>query len=80
MNNRETRGERKVLDRSEMCLEGCNRNERILFIGDLNVKLGDKRIERAVGAYRVPGVNGTRRALVDLCVSKKKNKSNQYIF
>lgn len=42
-------------------------NERIIVLGDINAKVGDRKTERLVGKHGVPGINEDSEKLVEMC-------------
>ena len=53
------------------CLSGFDVNERVVVLGDLNAKVGDREREGVVGKYGVPGVNENGERLVEVCAERK---------
>ena len=50
-----------------VCLAGFNENERVIVLGDLNAKVGDRERGEVVGKFGVPGVNENGECLIELC-------------
>ena len=57
-------------ERLSECLAGFGSNERIIVLGDMNAKVGDKVRVEIMGKLRVPGMNENEVCLLDLCNEK----------
>ena len=49
------------------CLGGFCDGERVVVLGDMNAKVGDREIDRVIGRFGVPGMNENGEKLVELC-------------
>ena len=45
---------------------GFSENERIVVLGDMNAKVGNRKVYKVVGKYGVPGVNENGERLVEV--------------
>ena len=60
-------------DRFWDCLNDCLRNfegERVVVLGDMNAKVGDREIDGITGKFGVPGVNENGEKLVEMCAER----------
>ena len=53
------------------CLSGFNENERIVILGDMNAKVGDRAKDGVLGKHGVPGVNENGERLVEMCTERR---------
>ena len=53
------------------CLSGFGENERVIVLGDMNAKVGDRVREGVLGKYGVPGVNENGERLVEVCTERR---------
>ena len=69
------------------CVEGLNRRNYVVVLGDLNARVGDREVEGVIGKFGVPGVNESGERLIEMCVERelvigntmfKKKKINKY--
>ena len=60
------------------CLAGFSENERVIVLGDLNAKVGDRERYGVVGKYGVPGVNENGESLVEMCVERRMIVGNTW--
>ena len=54
------------------------RNERIVVLGDMNAKVGNREVDRVVGKYGVPGVNENGERLVEVCSERRLSIGNTW--
>ena len=52
------------------CISGFSEGERVIVLGDLNAKVGEREIDGVVGKFGVPGVNENGECLVEMCVER----------
>ena len=60
------------------CLSTFDDNERIVVLGDLNAKVGDRVVEGVIGKYGVPGVNENGERLVEVCIERRLSVGNTW--
>ena len=53
------------------CINGFNENERIVMLGDMNAKVGNREVYRVAGKYNVPEVNENGERLVEVCSERR---------
>lgn len=53
------------------CLEKFGNSERVIVLGDLNARVGDRPVQGVLGSFGVQGVNGNGETLVQLCVENE---------
>ena len=53
------------------CLSGFGEGERIIVLGDMNAKVGDREKDGVLGRYGVPGVNENGERLVEMCSERR---------
>ena len=53
------------------CLGGFGENERVIVLGDMNAKVGDREREGVIGKHGVPGVNENGERLVEVCMERR---------
>ena len=53
------------------CLSGFGESERLVVLGDLNAKVGDRERGSVVGKYGVPGVNENGESLMEMCLERE---------
>ena len=53
------------------CLSGFDENERIVILGDMNAKVGDRERDGVLGKYGVPGINENGERLVEMCTERR---------
>ena len=49
------------------CLAGFESNERVIVLGDMNAKVGDRERDGIVGKFGVPGMNENGVCLLEVC-------------
>ena len=60
------------------CLSTFDDNERIVVLGDLNAKVGDRGVDGVIGKYGVPGVNENGERLVEVCIERRLSVGNTW--
>ena len=60
------------------CLSGFRENERIIVMGDMNAKVGDREREGVIGKFGVPGVNENGERLVEVCAERRMIVGNTW--
>ena len=60
------------------CLSGFGENERVIVMGDMNAKVGDREREGVTGKYGVPGVNENGDRLVEVCAERRMIVGNTW--
>ena len=53
------------------CVEGLNRRNSVVVLGDLNARVGSREVEGVLGKYGVPGENESGERLLDMCIEKE---------
>ena len=53
------------------CVAGFGEGERIIVLGDMNAKVGDREKDGVLGRYGVPGVNDNGERLVEMCSERR---------
>ncbi|KAK3885416.1 hypothetical protein Pcinc_010362 [Petrolisthes cinctipes] len=63
----------------EACLDSFDKSERVFLIGDMNGKVGDRKVDGVVGGWGVQSeVDGNGSALVDLSVGRRLMVTNTF--
>ncbi len=63
----------------EACLDNFSKKERVFLIGDMNGKVGDRKVDGVVGGFGVQTeVDGNGSALVDVCVGRRLMIANTF--
>ena len=71
------------------CVRSFGRNESVVVLGDLNVRVGNEVIEGIVGRHGVPGTNESGGRLLKMCAAQvlvvgnscfKKNNGYKYMW
>ncbi|MEL7523216.1 MAG: endonuclease/exonuclease/phosphatase family protein, partial [Cyanobacteria bacterium J06553_1] len=57
-------------DNLNECLAGFDEEERIIVLGDMNAKVGDREKDGVVGKFGVPGINENGECLVEMCAER----------
>ena len=52
------------------CIAGFGEDDKIVVLGDMNAKVGDREREGVVGKFGVPGINENGECLVEMCVER----------
>ena len=60
------------------CINGFSENERIVVLGDMNAKVGNREADMGVGKYGVPGVNENGERLVEVCCKRRLSIGNTW--
>ena len=60
------------------CINGFSENERIVVLGDMNAKVGNREVYKVVGKYGVPGVNENGERLVEVCSERRLSIGNTW--
>ena len=60
------------------CMTGFSENERILFLGDMDTKVGNREVYKVVGKYSVPGLNENGERLVEVCSKMRLSIGNTW--
>ena len=60
------------------CINGCSENERIIVLGDMNAKVGNREVYRVVGMYGVLVVNENGERLVEVCGERRLSIGNTW--
>ena len=53
------------------CIRSFGRNESVVVLGDLNVRVGNEVIDRIVGQHGMPGTNESGKRLLEMCAEQK---------
>ena len=53
------------------CINGFSENERIVVLGDMNAKVGNREVYKVVGMYGVPGVSENGERLMEVCSRRR---------
>ena len=61
---------------SNECINDLSENERIVVLGDMNAKVGNREVYRVVGKYGVPGVNENSERMVEVCSKRRLSIGN----
>ncbi|MCP3688157.1 MAG: hypothetical protein GY784_07065 [Gammaproteobacteria bacterium] len=63
----------------EACLDGFNKSERMFLIGDMNGKVGERKVDGMVGGWGVQSdMDGNGSALMDVCVGRRLMIANTF--
>ena len=60
------------------CINSFSENKRIVVLGDMNAKIGNREVDRVVGKYGVPGVNENGEILVEVCSERRLSIGNTW--
>ena len=60
------------------CLAGFDESERVIVMGDLNAKVGDRERGDVVGRFGVPGMNENGECLLELCEERRLSVGNTW--
>ena len=76
----EKRGDERELfwESLNECIASFSEDERVIVLGDLNAKVGDREIEGVIGKYGVPGVNENGESLIEMCNERSMIVGNTY--
>ena len=62
-----------------MCsISGFDEDERIIVLGDMNAKVGDREVDGVIGKYGVPGMNENGECLVEICKGRGLSVGNTW--
>ena len=62
------------------CLKGFREDESEIFLGDLDMRVGDVKIDGVIAKYWVPGVNESGEQMVKMCVLWVRSFDYEYMF
>ena len=60
------------------CINCFSENERIVVLGDMNGKVGNREVYRVVRKFGVPGVNENGEELVEVCSKRRLSIGNTW--
>ena len=52
------------------CIAGFGEDEKIIVLGDMDARVGDREREGVIGKFGVPGINENSECLVEMCVER----------